>query len=121
MKFVKKAQALSTEAIVVFALLVLFFTLVFAVSFNENIKLNKYRRWQSQHDDCVKLSQAIDAAFLHSFSIILRISNNATIQHTSITVGDVACTFAGIANHTNLTSGNVLIKKQDEIVVLQNV
>ncbi len=121
MKFVKKAQALSTEAIMVFALLVLFFTLIFAITFNENIKLNKYKRWQSQHDDCIKLSQAIDAAFLHSFSIILRISNNATIQDNSIVVGDVTCTFAGIANTTTLTSGNVLIKKQNEIVVLQNV
>ena len=125
----KKAQT-GNEAVMVLALIVLVFIIVFGIVFDQNIKLRKDKIWLENREDCLKVAQGINSAFLHNTSITFKLRHNATIYNNHnnanytriITMEDsTTCTFIGNASSTNLNFGYITIVKQDDYVSVQNV
>lgn len=121
----KKAQT-GNEAVMVLALIVLVFTIVFGITFNQNIKLREKKLWLENHEDCLKLAQGINSAFLDNFSITFKLRHNASIYNNAgtrvITMEDNStCTFIGNASSTNLIFGYISITKQEDHVIVNNL
>ncbi len=112
----------SVEMVFFVTILFLFFLLVLVNNINQDYLKRAFESNSIDLGVCNRLSYLISSVYAsgsgQKLSYVLE--KNAVVDKNFIYVGGVYCSFIGIANDSNIVSGNVVVKNLSGIVVLQN-